>query len=114
MHSIGGWAALAGGLYWDRASANMIPRAARERFRVITCRRHPLVFSFNLIKATMELRVAAEEEMEGLDIGERGEEAYPDFTTASDPGVGSVFGPKTSREAFAPLCSLDNFIGGLI
>jgi Amt family ammonium transporter len=30
----------------------------------------------------MGLRVSAEEEMEGLDIGEHGNEAYPDFTPA--------------------------------
>ncbi len=55
---------------------------------------------FRIIKATIGLRVTAEEEMEGLDIGEHGEEAYPEFTTASDHGVGSVFGSKTAREAF--------------
>jgi Amt family ammonium transporter len=37
---------------------------------------------FLLIKITMGLRVSAEEESEGLDIGEHGGEAYPDFTTA--------------------------------
>lgn len=34
---------------------------------------------FGLIKATLGLRVSAEEEEEGLDIGEHGQEAYPDF-----------------------------------
>lgn len=34
------------------------------------------------IKATIGLRVSAEEEEEGLDIGEHGNEAYPDFTPA--------------------------------
>jgi Amt family ammonium transporter len=37
---------------------------------------------FYVIKATMGLRVDAEEETEGLDIGEHGNEAYPDFTPA--------------------------------
>jgi len=36
--------------------------------------------SFLVIKAVMGLRVSAEEEIEGLDIGEHGNEAYPDFT----------------------------------
>ena len=31
------------------------------------------------IKATMGLRVSEEEELEGLDIGEHGNRAYPDF-----------------------------------
>ena len=34
---------------------------------------------FKVIKATVGLRVSPEEEMEGLDIGEHGVEAYPDF-----------------------------------
>ncbi len=34
------------------------------------------------VKAVMGLRVSAEEEIEGLDIGEHGNEAYPDFTAA--------------------------------
>lgn len=37
---------------------------------------------FFVIKITMGLRVSAEEETEGLDIGEHGNEAYPDFTPA--------------------------------
>ncbi len=34
---------------------------------------------FRLIKATIGIRISAEEELEGLDIGEHGIEAYPDF-----------------------------------
>jgi ammonium transporter, Amt family len=34
------------------------------------------------IKAIMGIRVGLEEETEGLDIGEHGNEAYPDFTPA--------------------------------
>ncbi|MEX2044620.1 MAG: ammonium transporter, partial [Opitutus sp.] len=37
---------------------------------------------FTALKATLGLRVSAEEETEGLDIGEHGNEAYPDFTAA--------------------------------
>ncbi len=37
---------------------------------------------FLILKATMGIRVSAEEETEGLDIGEHGNVAYPDFTTA--------------------------------
>ncbi len=40
-----------------------------------------LVFWY-IIKAAMGIRVSAEEELEGLDIGEHGNEAYPDFTIA--------------------------------
>jgi Amt family ammonium transporter len=37
---------------------------------------------WKIIKGFMGLRVSEEEEMEGLDIGEHGMEAYPDFTVA--------------------------------
>jgi ammonium transporter, Amt family len=37
---------------------------------------------FSAVKAIMGVRVSAEEETEGLDIGEHGNEAYPDFTPA--------------------------------
>ncbi|HLL90288.1 MAG TPA: hypothetical protein VK324_13395, partial [Tepidisphaeraceae bacterium] len=36
---------------------------------------------FAVLKAVSGIRVGAEEEMEGLDIGEHGMHAYPDFTT---------------------------------
>lgn len=35
-----------------------------------------------VLKVTVGIRVSAEEEREGLDIGEHGNEAYPDFTAA--------------------------------
>jgi Amt family ammonium transporter len=35
-----------------------------------------------LVKVTLGLRVSSDEESEGLDIGEHGAEAYPDFTPA--------------------------------
>jgi ammonium transporter, Amt family len=38
--------------------------------------------AFYAIKLIMGLRVSKEEEIEGLDIGEHGNEAYPDFTAA--------------------------------
>ena len=37
---------------------------------------------FFVLKKTIGIRVSAEEEFEGLDLGEHGNEAYPDFTTA--------------------------------
>ena len=38
---------------------------------------------FYAIKMIMGVRVSAEEEFEGLDIGEHGQEAYPDFGPSS-------------------------------
>jgi Amt family ammonium transporter len=39
---------------------------------------------FGLLKLVMGVRVSAEEENEGLDIGEHGQEAYPDFQPISE------------------------------
>jgi len=41
------------------------------------------LITFFVIKKVMGLRVSAEEEIEGLDIGEHGNEAYPDFSPVS-------------------------------
>jgi Amt family ammonium transporter len=46
---------------------------------------------WKIIKAAMGVRVSAEEEIEGLDIGEHGNIAYPDFVTVSGRGS-SVMG----------------------
>ncbi|HAQ58923.1 MAG TPA: ammonium transporter, partial [Opitutae bacterium] len=37
---------------------------------------------FSILKVAMGVRVSPEEEAEGLDIGEHGQEAYPDFGAA--------------------------------
>jgi len=37
-----------------------------------------------ILKKTIGIRVSEEEEYEGVDIGECGLEAYPEFTTTSD------------------------------
>jgi len=41
---------------------------------------------FLLIKVTMGLRVSESEEMEGLDLGEHGMMAYPDFQQVAEAG----------------------------
>ncbi len=43
---------------------------------------------FTLLKYTVGLRVTSEEEMEGLDIGEHGNEAYPGFVKTSGASYG--------------------------
>ena len=45
---------------------------------------------WQIIKATVGIRVSAEEEMEGLDIGEHGNVAYPDFVSVTARGASSV------------------------
>ena len=50
-----------------------------------------LIF-WKIIAATIGIRVPAEEEIEGLDIGEHGNVAYPDFVTVTARGA-SAIGP---------------------
>ena len=53
---------------------------------------------FGVIKATMGIRVSPEEEIEGLDIGEHGAPAYPDFQITEHV----VPGPPTSGGSSRP------------
>jgi Amt family ammonium transporter len=60
-----------------------------------------LIF-WKIIKATIGIRVSAEEEIEGLDIGEHGNIAYPDFVTVTARGAMIAGGlPGASAEASA-------------
>jgi Amt family ammonium transporter len=55
-----------------------------------------LIF-WKIIKATIGIRVPADEEIEGLDIGEHGNIAYPDFVTVTARGSSLIGGAaKTS------------------
>jgi Amt family ammonium transporter len=63
------------------------------------------LLAFGAIKAVMGLRVSAEEEIEGLDVGEHGNSAYPDFQTVTVgsgliPPSGSM-GPGGGQLAYA-------------
>ncbi len=58
---------------------------------------------FGLLKLTVGIRVSAEEEIAGLDIGEHGISAYPDFVLAT-PGQFSVTsGARPSPSVGAPV-----------
>jgi len=48
---------------------------------------------FGIIKYTIGLRVSPEEEEQGLDLGEHGVEAYPDFQPSPSLGGASVLPP---------------------
>ena len=45
---------------------------------------------WQILKATIGIRVSAEEEIEGLDVGEHGNIAYPDFVTVTARGAAIV------------------------
>jgi Amt family ammonium transporter len=56
-----------------------------------------------IIKATVGLRVGPEEELEGLDIGEHGISAYPEFHIPTmEPIGGSASRRSTAQMAMAP------------
>ncbi len=55
---------------------------------------------FRAIHATIGLRVSPEEELEGLDLGEHGESAYPDFALVTQHG-GSPFVPGAPTPGYA-------------
>ena len=59
-----------------------------------------------LLKKTMGIRVSLEEEIEGLDIGEHGNEAYPDFMPAfarTEIEPQALSAPAVSREIAIPV-----------
>jgi len=55
-----------------------------------------------IIKATVGLRVSPEEEMEGLDLGEHGISAYPDFQTPLTEHVPGAASGMARQMAMAP------------
>lgn len=82
------WGVLAAGIPWF-AHANSEVTWAKFGVQVVgalflfswpffTC-----LILFSILKVTVGLRVSAEEEIAGLDVGEHGNIAYPDFVTAA-------------------------------
>ena len=53
------------------------------------------------IKLTMGVRVSAEEEFEGLDVGEHGNRAYPDFATHASSFGGTGMPAHAEARAMA-------------
>lgn len=76
------WGTLAVGIFGALAGGAQIVAQLKG---IVAVGMFTFVFAFGLffiIKKTLGLRVSADEEREGLDIGEHGNEAYPDFATA--------------------------------
>lgn len=76
VHGIcGNWGTIAVGIFGAGVlSTQIIGTVAISAFAFIFS-----LVTFGVVKAVFGLRVSAEEEEEGLDIGEHGQEAYPDF-----------------------------------
>jgi Amt family ammonium transporter len=64
------------------------------------------MIGWSIIKAVMGIRVSAEEEYEGLDLGEHGISAYPEFHTSS-----GVTGPAVSMGRSASMMSTEPLAG---
>jgi Amt family ammonium transporter len=115
VHLLNGvWGTLAVGLFADTSAAPVAGPAnglffgggfgplVTQAIGVAAAAGYTLTISllaFGLIKAIMGLRVSAEEEIEGLDIGEHGIQAYPDFVIQSEAihGVPSGRGPGATH-----------------
>ena len=85
------WGTLAVGIFGAKAGLNQlgIQAIGVAAYAVAAFSSSALIFA--VLKATMGIRVSEEEEMEGLDIGEHGMQAYPDFqqsTLAGGMGIG--------------------------
>jgi Amt family ammonium transporter len=99
----GVWGTLALGLFWNKditANVAALPPTLAEgqtwgplQQFLVQLKGVVMVGAFTLVgslivwyilKAVMGIRVSAEEETEGLDIGEHGNEAYPNFQIAGE------------------------------
>ncbi|MCI0480396.1 MAG: ammonium transporter, partial [Candidatus Dadabacteria bacterium] len=84
------WGTLAVGIFSTNPEHSFITQligvAAYGVFTVICS-----LVIFLVIKMTMGLRVSAEEEMAGLDIGEHGMTAYPDFQQVAEAGGSTMY-----------------------
>jgi Amt family ammonium transporter len=89
VHGVcGAWGTLAAGLFnaegvtMKIVGVQALGIAAAFAWSFITC-----MVLFRIIKATIGLRVSQEEEMEGLDMEEHGNIAYPDFQVHQNKGM---------------------------
>jgi Amt family ammonium transporter len=89
VHGVcGAWGTLAAGLFNMGGTSMAI--VAVQLVGILSCFvwTFPVAFGmFKLIDKIVGLRVSPEEELEGLDLGEHGGAAYPDFAQSSHGGV---------------------------
>ena len=113
VHLVNGiWGTLCVGLFASADYSNGAALLENGRGALITAQLIGIVavggFTFTLsmalwfiIKAIMGIRVTAEEEMEGLDMGEHGLSAYPDFGTVTHFG-GHAMSSAAGQSVGAP------------
>lgn len=106
VHGVNGaWGTLAAGLFnMEGVTAKLV---GTQLLGIASCFVWAFGASFimfKLIDALVGLRISAEEEMEGLDYGEHGGLAYPDFAMLSD--TQNIFGPPMGKELIGSEISL--------
>ncbi|MDX2271976.1 MAG: ammonium transporter [Cyanobacteriota bacterium] len=69
------------GVGWGNLGVQILGAGAIALWSFVTC-----FVLFQIIKSTIGLRVSVEEEIAGLDIGEHGNIAYPDFVSTAHEG----------------------------
>ncbi|MEN9230028.1 MAG: ammonium transporter [Thermostichus sp. DG02_5_bins_236] len=72
------------GVSWGALPVQILGVVALGGWAFVTC-----LALFLILKGTIGLRVSAEEELAGLDIGEHGNIAYPDFVSAASVSAAS-------------------------
>jgi Amt family ammonium transporter len=95
-----------GGLFYGGGTSFFIAQLTGVVSVFLFCLVSGLIL-FSAIKATIGLRVTAEEEHEGLDIGEHGNTAYPDFHSPAfgDAAPSSAKAAGSFATAYAPSSS---------
>lgn len=82
VHGVCGiWGTVAVGIFSTNADHSFVTQLIGCLAIIVTAFVASYLFAI-VLKAVMGIRVSAEEETQGLDIGEHGNEAYPDFTEA--------------------------------
>jgi Amt family ammonium transporter len=115
VHLVNGiWGTLAVGLFYDETIATNIAALATglSRFEQVLVQLKGIVgvgvFTFvgslavwSVVKLVMGVRVSEEEEFEGLDVGEHGMSAYPDFATHPSLFAGAAPAPASAARPLA-------------
>lgn len=99
------WGTLAVGLFGEMAGVGQLATQAIGIIVYGVTTFGAALAVFGILKASMGIRVSPEEEQEGLDIGEHGMQAYPDFQQSSfggGPGMGSLAGAHSMQSGMAP------------
>jgi Amt family ammonium transporter len=111
------WGTLAVGLFADAAAAPVtgphnglffgggFGQLWAQLVGVVTAGAYTFVvglLAWAIIKGVMGIRVSPEEELEGLDVGEHGNVAYPDFQLVSAPGL-HVTGTAPGQRGMSPI-----------